>query len=89
MNKYKAILDRFGWMAQLDKLSEEAGELREAIYGLQAGNDSKGHVAEELADVIILANQLMLDDDFKYTVKEEIEYKLNRTLERIRTGYYE
>jgi len=79
------IIQHFGKENQLEKLKEELNELLEAI-------DSKNEdeMFKEVIDVIIMAWQLLLI--FKKTddeIDRQVNFKINRTLERIESGYYE
>lgn len=81
--KQKLIFDNFGLSNQIDKFFEEYREVLMAfLYGTE--NDIK----EELADVKNLIEQLT-----DYYGRKEIEkiqhFKNQRTLDRIKTGYYD
>ena len=81
--KQKLIFDNFGLSNQIDKFFEEYREVLMAfLYGTE--NDIK----DELADVKNLIEQLT-----DYYGREEIEriqeFKNDRTLDRIKTGYYD
>lgn len=57
---------------------------------IACGKDDLNDIIEELADVFNLINQIQLyygidDDEINYYIKEKIE----RTLKRIETGYYD
>lgn len=81
----KYIANHFGKSKQRLKLYEEVNELMEAVqYGCRK------NILDEMADVIIMIKQHMhfnkiTDDD----LQERIEFKIVRTLDRIKTGYYE
>jgi predicted house-cleaning noncanonical NTP pyrophosphatase (MazG superfamily) len=86
MNEIKYILDHFGIKNQLKKYKEENRELFEALRG-----DSRQHTLEELADVSEVLDQLI----YYYTagkpekVKDIRKFKRHRTLQRIKSGYYD
>lgn len=84
------IYNTFGKDAQIRKLTEETLELAKAAEDFAAGKDTARHVTEELADVIIVASQLMdhgvLSKTDYYRMKAK---KIRRTVGRIRSGYYE
>lgn len=84
------IYNTFGKEAQVRKLVEETTELAKAAEEFAAGKDTARHVAEELADVIIVASQLIdhgvLSKADYYRTKAK---KIRRTVGRIRSGYYE
>ena len=96
------ILTHFGFRNQLKKLNEECYELIEAVndYEQQKAvclefcnelhcDKQREHIIEEIADVLFLINQFkalyeITDDD----LVPVMEFKRNRTLERIETKYY-
>lgn len=90
----KEIADNFGLVTQQLKLIEELGELtREISKDIANGRKISDDTISEIADVNILINQILYlssnkDYNSKEKLKEHIEYKLQRTLERINTGYY-
>lgn len=99
--KYKKIMDTFGFRNQMKKLNEEVFEFLEAVdnyedeLAFHVGdkvyeNMCRDNVVEELSDVLILLFQFIE----KYDIETEeldtyIDYKLNRTLDRIETGFYD
>lgn len=96
------IIEHFGIKNQQRKLQEEIFELQEQISIYEQVHDwdsndyfmgivpEKDGIAEELADVIILLKQIFyyykFDED---EIKQLEQNKINRTLERIESGYYE
>lgn len=78
------ILKHFGIDAQMDKLCEELAELDEAIR-----SGDKDHIAEEIADVEILLEQVKEGKELRGQVRSECAGKLQRTHKRIGDGYYE
>lgn len=100
--KLLKIIETFGLNKQLKKFNEESYELIEAIRDCEEENrmhnfifeevrqDYLKHIAEEMADCYVLLNQFKEYYDIDDVELEElIEYKVNRTLERIENGYYE
>lgn len=94
------IIEHFGIRNQLKKFNEECYELEEAILDYQTeiayfDEDAmtlsiKRHIAEEIADCMIILEQFKLYYDISSEETKEIfSSKLNRTLERIESGYYE
>ena len=73
----RAAIDHHGLVHQLLKASEEAGELVRAIARLLTETGPPLQVAEEVADVLIMALQLrlILNPD---VVDPIIDYKLHR-----------
>ncbi len=94
MNRYADVVDHFGVANQCKKLNEESYELVEAIlmYETTLANDDsdyRKHITEELSDVVLLIIEFM--NYYKISVEEIdsfVEYKINRTEERIKSGYY-
>ena len=86
------IADTFKNPSQQLKLIEELGELtREISKDIATGREISKDTISEIADVNILINQLLYlaGEGTQEKVKEQIEYKLQRTLKRIESGYYE
>lgn len=83
-NNIKKIINHFGERSQKNKAIEELKELIEAIHC-----DQKSMVMEEIADVIVMISQLVLiyklDENKIERVAQE---KVQRTLERIESGFY-
>ena len=99
MGVYLYIINHFGYRNQMKKLNEETYELLEAIDNYEDGlsNDNveelnmlRGHIIEEMGDVLILLTEFIGKYDIKKPELDVImDYKINRTLERIDTGYYD
>jgi len=89
------IANHFGEKTQLDKTKEELVELEDAITDytrdpLPFTHKNIQHIAEEMADVHIMLEQVayllgIKDSDLNEIIIE----KIARTLERIESGYYE
>lgn len=81
----KKITEYFGIDNQIIKLNEELAELTVEIV-----KDNYFGIQEELADVYVLLKQIQLyfniDEEEIESVSNE---KINRTLKRIKDGYYE
>lgn len=80
----KHIYNHFGEEAQLEKLREEVEELIEAIK-----EKDLQHITEEIADVYVVIAQI--ESIYGIDTNEVIEIcetKMERTLERIKSGYY-
>jgi hypothetical protein len=87
---YLKIFEHFGWKNQRRKLVEEINEFNDEVLLLEKGKGDIKDFIGELADCYILLKE------FKetYEINDEelmlvIRAKLNRTLERIESGYYE
>ena len=79
---YRAIRT-FGADAQIKKTFEEMGELQEAICKVDTGRDTLEHLAEEVADVQIMLDQVILMYGIEETVADWREEKLGRLREKI------
>lgn len=81
------IVDTFGSQRQIDQAIEEIAELLDAIMRIRnkGGNEDRlFHLAEELADVTIMLEQIRLIHEIhKCTVNDLVDYKLRRTMEKI------
>lgn len=92
MNKdiIKKIANNFGIVNQENKLIEELSELIKELSILHQENSKaeKDNVVEEMSDVIILIYQLIYLYKVDEKIEEIIEYKLNRTIQRIEQNYY-
>ncbi len=95
------IMDHFGINSQLRKFNEECFELMEAIirseYPAIAKDKKpkylkdleKDHIAEEIADCMVLLNQFIRKYDINtLTIQKLFEEKIGRTIKRIEDGYY-
>ena len=96
------IIKHFGINTQQRKLAEEIFELQEQISIYEQVHDwdsndyfmgivpEKDGISEELADVIVLLKQIFYYYKFdENEIKKLEQNKINRTLERIESGYYE
>lgn len=87
VNLYKELLSRFGIEKQTLMLAEEQGELIKAINKKLRGKGDRLSIVEELADVVIMLQQIAQFFDID---KEEVNLimnkKLKRTEERLITG---
>ena len=92
MNKdiIKKIANNFGIVNQEIKLIEELSELIKELSMLHQENSKaeKDNVIEEMSDVIILIYQLIYLYKVDEKIEKIIEYKLNRTIQRIEQNYY-
>ena len=80
----KEIINHYGADHQKDKLFEEMAELQKAVCKEKDGKGNIQHIAEELADVNIMLQQMQIiygitDEQIEQVVQEKIE----RTLDRI------
>lgn len=77
------IFEHFGEKRQLEKLYEEAFELKLA--------KSRENLVEEIADVFLVALQLYsnLKQEERVHFQNSYKYKMSRTKMRIKENYYE
>jgi NTP pyrophosphatase (non-canonical NTP hydrolase) len=80
------IVEHYGSDRQQDKAIEECSELIKAICKWKEHLDFAEDIVDEVADVIIMCNQLMIIFDCFGEVEERIDYKINRQLKRISKG---
>ena len=80
---YRAALDTFGTEAQTKMLFEEMGELMSAICKHSRGRDEVAHIAEEIADVHIMLDQMAVLFNCEAEVERQKRYKLKRLEQRI------
>lgn len=102
MQVYLDIINHFGYRNQMKKLNEEVFEFLEAVdayedeLAFRLINDKVGEnllrdaMVEEVGDVLVLLTQFIA----KYKIEKEeldvyMDYKLDRTLNRIKSGYYD
>lgn len=80
-NKLKEIYDFYGETLQQGQLIEEMDELKVAINK----NDRENYI-EEMADVLVVWMQLFLamEEKEKHKLLKTVNYKVNRTLKRIK-----
>lgn len=95
-DKFKTIINHYGINAQQRQFAEEVFELQEAItikekeeYRCSTVVDeyNKNDVAEEIADCMVMLNQFK--EYYNITdeqINKQIEYKVNRQIERIEKG---
>lgn len=82
---FERAIKRYGEDEQLTMFFEEAAELQEAICKHQRGRDTVEHIAEELADLTIMTEQLRLiygvNDDVCRIMDEKVERLCGRLTE--------
>ena len=84
---YNEIINHYGVEAQLNVVQEELAELIVAISKYKRGKSTKtlNNIISEIADCHIMINQLRLMLPISlYEINTEIDYKLNRQLQRIK-----
>ena len=91
MNSVEKIARHYGVDAQSRQAIEEMAELTQAItkFWRYKGDDAqilrglRGHIAEEIADVKVMLEQLEILFDVKNEVAENRSHKIFRQLDRI------
>ena len=92
LEEIESILSHYGIRHQIRKFAEEAYELQEAVieqetlqdYTAQKGNFDNEHVAEELADVLVVWSQIRLHYNIsRDKIAEIVNAKINRQIKRI------
>ena len=90
METYKRAIEHYGPQNQMKQSIEELAELIVAINKYTRYPDvieTKQHVAEEIADVLIMIDQLKIILDIKeYEINSYKAYKLDRLEKRIERG---
>lgn len=90
--KLKKIINHYGIMPQLKYIHSEYFELDEAIlhyensryFSDEYGIDDNEHIAEELADIMVMLKQFQYYYDIEDKQIEDImSYKIDRQLDRI------
>lgn len=83
MNKYQQILEYHGYERQLLKLIEESNELGASIARfLGEETRERDDIVSEMADVLVLIRQMAIIFG-ENEIEKEVEFKLDREIERI------
>lgn len=83
----RAALEVFGAEAQITMVFEEMAELQDVLCKFLRGRvdeDTRTHIAEEIADVDIMLQQMVMLFDCAGQVDKFRRYKLERLAERIK-----
>ena len=80
---YRAALDTFGAAVQIEKTFEEVGEFLDAFCKARTGRDKVTHLAEEIADVRIMLDQMVVLFGCEDEVERQRRYKLRRLEQKI------
>lgn len=81
---YKQALEKWGPLAQTNIMFEEMAELQKELCKNGRGKDNRSHIAEEIADVLIMLEQMMILHDCKELVTACKAVKLQRLESRIK-----
>jgi NTP pyrophosphatase (non-canonical NTP hydrolase) len=83
---YSQALTKWGFEPQLNQLQEECAELIVACNKLRRkGEEARPLMIDELADVVIMTQQIIYAMEVENEVEERINFKLNRIGERLGT----
>lgn len=80
---YKKALETWGREAQITMVFEEMSELQKELCKALRGNQVTGNIAEEIADVEIMLEQMKLLFEIEGLVRANKIYKLERLDERL------
>jgi len=82
---YLKAIDIYGLDAQLDILQEECAELIVAVSKYRRnGSEAEANLFEELADVVIMVEQITLALNGQFQVDQYKSFKIKRLSERLR-----
>ena len=79
---YKKAITKYGLIAQIDMVFEEMSELQKELCKFKRGKSNISNIAEEMADVKIMLEQMELAFNIKDKVEFEKDLKIKR-LEKI------
>lgn len=80
---YKAALEKWGPDAQTLMVFEEMSELQKELCKFSRGKKNKDAIAEEIADVQIMIEQMIILHQCRKEVEDYKLRKLNRLFDRI------
>ena len=83
MSLLQRAITKWGEDAQTKMVLEEMSELQKEICKLWRGKDNRDAIAEEVADVVIMLDQLELMLDIQYQVEQYRQKKLRRLQKRL------
>ena len=91
-NDLLKIINHFGEKNQREYLGKEYQELQDEIYKLLNGETED--ILTEITDVLVITLQFMAKSGYSFelleeNIKREVKFKIERTLQRIKEGYYE
>lgn len=84
----RAALETFGKSSQMQVAIEEMSELTKELCKNGRGQENTTHIAEEIADVEIMLQQMVMLFDCAGQVETFRRYKLERLAERIEEAKY-
>lgn len=80
---YRLALSTYGPEAQTLMVMEEMAELQKELCKHARGKDNQFAIAEEIADVLIMLDQMMVLHDCESIVAQYKQNKLERLKERL------
>lgn len=99
-NNYLEIIEHYGVNNQRRKLMEEVYELEEALINANLKESieyaiplteiigAREHIAEEIADVLVLIRQFQYYYDLStMEIEKQVDYKVDRQLKRMEADY--
>lgn len=86
---YIQALKTWGPSAQTNMMFEEMAELQKELCKNGRGKDNRSDIAEEIADVLIMLEQMMILHDCKELVTACKAVKLQRLEDRIKEVAYD
>lgn len=81
---YKKAITKYGLYAQIDMVFEEMSELQKELCKFKRGKSNISNIAEEIADVKIMLEQMELAFDIEDKVELQKDLKIKRLEERIK-----
>lgn len=81
---YRLALETWGPDAQTVMVFEEMSELQKELCKHARGKDNQDHIAEEIADVLIMLEQMMILHNCEDLVFQYKQEKKNRLEKRLR-----
>ena len=84
---YETAICKYGSRAQIDMAFEEMAELQKELCKHARGKDNLEEIAEEIADVTIMLEQLRLIFNVNEKVCEYMDQKILRLRERLGEGH--
>lgn len=87
MEVLKQAIETYGKENQSMMVLEEMAELQKEVCKSLRGNNNHDEIVEEIADVLIMIEQLKIMHDVKYReLNEMFNFKINRLKERLESS---
>lgn len=80
----REVIDFYGEDMQLNICIEEMSELIKELCKVKRGRPNRDNIAEEMADVQIIMEQLLIIFDNADEVNKWYDYKVNRLYQRLK-----